>query len=180
MVATDSSNEPAHLLAAHLCSILWQVARIVNVVVLIPNQFAYRPLHAMSSTKTRAADRLNLYTWFPYKLGMWGEVQDVILLEQWVFENNGRFSDNVHLYPAKVPTDFMGFPIKVAVIGHDASVKITENYMQNDSSAASKTTHLSVEIVKLVCETMNLTITWLPPSLDLGLDSFVKQFGDLD
>ena len=27
---------------------------------------------------------------------------------------------------------------------------------------------------------MNLTIIWLPPSLDLELDSFVKQFGDLD
>ena len=51
VVATDSSNGPAHLLAAHICSVLWQVARIVNVVVLIPNQFAYRPLHAMSSRK---------------------------------------------------------------------------------------------------------------------------------
>jgi len=33
VVATDSSNGPAQLLAANLCSILWQVARIVNVVV---------------------------------------------------------------------------------------------------------------------------------------------------
>jgi len=55
VVATDSSNEPAHLLAAHICSILWQLARIVNVVVLIPNQFAYRPLHAMSTTNTAPA-----------------------------------------------------------------------------------------------------------------------------
>jgi hypothetical protein len=37
VVATDSSNEQAHLLAAHICSVLWQVARIVNVVVLITN-----------------------------------------------------------------------------------------------------------------------------------------------
>jgi len=58
---------------------MWQIASIVNVVVLIPNQFAYRPLHAMSTTKTTAADRLNLYTWFPFKLGGCGEVQDVIL-----------------------------------------------------------------------------------------------------
>jgi len=63
-------------------------------VVLIPNQFAYRPLHAMSSTKTTAADRLNLYTWFPYKLGRCGEVQDVILVDEWICENNGRFLVN--------------------------------------------------------------------------------------
>jgi hypothetical protein len=40
VVATGSSNGPAHLLAAHICSVLWQVARIVNVVVLIKNLFA--------------------------------------------------------------------------------------------------------------------------------------------
>jgi hypothetical protein len=41
VVATDSSNEPAQLLAAHICSVLWQMVRIVNVVVMIPNHFAY-------------------------------------------------------------------------------------------------------------------------------------------
>jgi len=76
VVATESSNEPAHLLAAHIRSIHWQVARIVNVVVLITNQFAYRPLLAVSTTKTTAADRLNLYTWFLFKLGECGEVQE--------------------------------------------------------------------------------------------------------
>ena len=91
VVATASSNETAHLLAAHICSILWQVARIVNVVVLIANQFEYRPLRAVSTTKTTEANKLNLYTWFPYKLGGCGQVQDVILLDEWVFENNGRF-----------------------------------------------------------------------------------------
>jgi hypothetical protein len=80
VVATVSSNEPAQLLAAHICSVMWQVARIVNVLVLIPNQSAYRPLHAGSSTKTAAADRLNLYSWFPFELGRCGETQDVILL----------------------------------------------------------------------------------------------------
>jgi len=97
VVATESNNVTAHLIAAHICSILWQVARIVNVVVLIPNQFQYRSLHAVSTTKTTAADRLNLYTWFPYKLGGCGEVQDVILLDEWVFENNGKFLKNAQL-----------------------------------------------------------------------------------
>jgi len=55
VVVTESSNVPAHLLAAHVCSILRQLARIVNVVVLIPNQFAYCPLHAMRTTNTTPA-----------------------------------------------------------------------------------------------------------------------------
>jgi len=69
VVATEGSNEPAHLLAAHKCFILWQVARYFNVVVFISTQFPYLPLHARSTTKTTEADRLNLYTSFPYELG---------------------------------------------------------------------------------------------------------------
>ena len=44
---TQMSNEPAHLLAAHICSKMWEAARIDKVVVLIPNKFAYRQLHAV-------------------------------------------------------------------------------------------------------------------------------------
>jgi len=180
VVVTDSSNEPAHLLAAQICSILWQMARIVNVVVLTPNKFAYRPLHAMSTTNTRAAERLNLYTWFPFKLGGCGEVQDVILLDEWVFENNGRFSENAHLYPSKVPKNFMGFPIKVGTLGIDPFVIMRENYSQNDGRISYKLTGLAVEILKFVCEKMNLTTIFLPPSLNLEFDSFVKEIADVE
>ena len=115
MVVTDSNKESGQLLAAHLCSVLWQLARIVNVVVLKPNQFAYRPLHALSITEA-SADRLNLYTWFPFKLAICGELQDVILLDEWVFENNLTFSHNAGLYPAKDPKNFMDSPIKVGTV----------------------------------------------------------------
>ena len=180
MVATDSSNEPAHLLAAHICSILWQVARIVNVVVLIPKQFAYRPLHAMSTAKTRAADRLNLYTWFPFKLGACGELQDVILLDEWVFENNGRFSENAHLYSTKVPKNFMGCPIKLGTLGINPLVIMTENYTQYDGSTVYKLTGLSVEILQLVCAKMNLTALFLAPSINAKLDSYLKEIAKLE
>ena len=179
VVATDCSIEPAQL-AAHICSILWQVARIVNVVVLIPNQFAYRPLHSVSTTKATAADRLNLYSWFPYKLGGCGEVQDVILLDEWVFENNGRFSKNSQLYPTKVPKYFMGCPIKIGTIGINPFVIMTENYTQNDGSTVYKLTGLSVDIVKLVCEKINLTALYLAPSLNLELNSIVKEIAELE
>jgi hypothetical protein len=180
VVATDTSNEAAHLLAAHICPVLWQGARIVNVVVLIPNQFAYRSLQDVSTTKTTAADRLKLYTWFQFKLGGCGELQDVILLDEWVFENNGRFLENANLYPAKVPKNFMGSPIKLGTLGVDPFVIMSENYTQKDGSTAYKLTGLSVEILKLVCEKMNLTILFLAPSLNVNLESFVKSIGELE
>ena len=82
MVVTDSRHEPAHFLAAHIFSVLRELARIDNLVILIPNQFPYRPLHAMNSTKITVADRLNLYTWFPFQLRRCGVVKDVALLDE--------------------------------------------------------------------------------------------------
>jgi len=95
VVVTESSNEPGQLLSDHICSVLGLVARIVNVVVLIANQFANRSLHALNNTNA-SADRLNLHTWFPFKLGECGEVQDVNPFHEWVFNNNGRFSHNAN------------------------------------------------------------------------------------
>jgi len=180
VVATDNSNVPAHLLAAHICSILWKVASIVNVVVLIPNQLPYRPLHAASTTKAPAADRQNLYTWFPFKLGKCGEFQDVILVDEWVFESNVTFTHNADLYPAKVPKNFMGCPIKVGAIGIIPYVIMTENFTQNDGSTAYKLTGLTVEIFKFVCENLNLTYIFLPPSLNIELESYLKVLTEIE
>jgi len=180
VVATERSNEPAHLLATNVCSILWQVARIINVVVLIPNQYAYRPLNAVRTTQITAADRLNLYSWFPFQLGGCGEVKEVILLDEWVIEHNGRFSENANLYPEKVPTNFMGCPIKVGTVGIDPYVIMTENYTQNDGITEYRLTGLSVDILKLTCEKLNLTTIFLEPSLNMEMDSVVKGITELD
>jgi hypothetical protein len=134
----------------------------------------------MSTTKTAAADRLNLYTWFPFKLGGCGDVQDVILLDEWVFENNGRFLENANLFPAKVPKIFMVCPIKVGTVGIDPFVIMTENYTENDGSIAYKLTGLTVDVIKLVCEKMNLTAIFLTPSLNMELDSGIEKLAELE
>jgi ABC-type amino acid transport substrate-binding protein len=133
----------------------------------------------VSSTKTAAADRLNLYSWFPFKVGRCGEAQDVILLDEWLFETNGRYSENADLYPEKVSNDLMGCPIKVATVGINPYVIMTENYIHNDGSALYNLTGFSVEILKLVCEKMNLTAVFLPSLLNIEFDSFVKAATEL-
>jgi hypothetical protein len=94
---------------------------------------------------------LNLYTWFPYKLRRRRKILEVILQDKWLSENKGRFPENVHLYPAKVPNSFMGCSIKAATIGVDPHVTLTENYTNSDSGIKYKVTGLSVEIFSSVC-----------------------------
>jgi hypothetical protein len=179
VVVTASSNDPPDLLAAQVCSTLWQVANIVNVVVLVPNQFAHPPINSTNSTYRIGSDRLNLYTLFPYKMGKCGKFQEVILIDQWVFENKGTFSENAYLYPAKVPKSFTCCPIKLATIGVDPYVILTENYTQNDGSTAYKMTGLSVDILVLVFEKMNLTTIFLPPAIGAEQNPYVKVLSDL-
>jgi hypothetical protein len=112
-------------------------------------------------------------------MGRCGEVHDVILLDEWVIEENGRFSENEHLYPAKVPKLFMGCPIKVGTVGIDPYVITTKNYTQNDGSTAYKVTGLSAGILQMVCEKMNLTTVFLAQSLNVELDSFLKEMTEL-
>jgi len=179
VVVTTSSNVPPYLLAAQVCSTLWQMASIINVVVLVPHQFAQPQLNSNSSTHRTGSDRLNLYTWFPYQLGRCGEFQEVILIDQWVSENKGTFSENAYLYPAKVPKSFTHCPIKVASIGVDPLVIVTENYTKNDGSTAYKVTGLFVEIFVLVFQKMNLTTVFLPPVIGIAQDSYFKVLSDL-
>jgi hypothetical protein len=52
------------------------------------------------------------------------------LPDEWVIENNGRFSENAHLYPGKIPKYFRGFPNKISTLGIHTYVIKTENYTQ--------------------------------------------------
>jgi cytochrome b561 len=160
--------------------VLWQVARIVIVLVLIPNQSAYRPLHAGSSTKTTAADRLNLYTWFPFESGRCGETQDVILIDEWLFEHDEKFSEYKNLYPTKVPNNFMGCSMNVGSAGISPSVIMTENNTHNNGCTLYKLTGLSVEIFQLVVKKMNLTACFHSPMLKLERDTGIQMAAELD
>jgi hypothetical protein len=101
-------------------------------------------------------------------------------VDEWIFENNGRLSENVNLYPAKFPKNVMGCPIKVGTAGFEPYVIKTENYIQKDGSSEFKITGLSVEVLKLVCEKMNLTTDFLSLSQNMSIYNFENGFGDLE
>jgi hypothetical protein len=180
VVVTASTHDPPRLLAAHVCSTLWQMAYIVNVVVLVPHRFAYPPTNSTSSTGRTGSDRLDLYTWFPYETGRCANVLEVILQDQWVSENKGTFLENMNLYPAKIPKSFARCPIKVATIGVDPQVILTENYTQNDGSTGYKVTGLSVDILVIVLQKMNLTTVFLPPEISTEADPYINVLSDLE
>jgi hypothetical protein len=150
------------------------MSNTVNVVVLIPGQDTNSSAITMNSKHKKESDTLNLYTWFPYKSGRCGEVQDAVLQDEWVLEHNGRFSKNVYLFPEKVPKNLMGCPIRVSTLGIDPYVILTGNYTQNDGSVVYKLRGLFLQILHLVCEKITLMI-FLPTSVSMKWTQFLNR-----
>jgi len=71
---------------------LWQIGRVYNVVVVVQQD-----------------DLFNLYTWFPYSShDNCADVKNVVLINQWVMEGEGKFVMEGLLYPCKIPSNFHG------------------------------------------------------------------------
>jgi hypothetical protein len=59
-------------------------------------------------------------------------------------------------------------------------VIMTEHYTQNNCRSLYKFTRLSVGIFEFVCEKINLTSSFLPPVLNIALESAVTKLAELD
>jgi hypothetical protein len=82
-----------------MLQVLWSF-KVLNAVVAIP--------HPKSA--------LVLYTWFPYQSpDICTHVREVVL-NYWLFENNGRFLFNGSLFPQKIPQDLKGCRISVSTL----------------------------------------------------------------
>jgi hypothetical protein len=58
---------------------------------------------------------LNLYTWFPYSSpDNCADVNNVVLINQWVMEGKGKFVRGGSLYPYKIPTNFHGCTVSLS------------------------------------------------------------------
>jgi hypothetical protein len=79
---------------------LWQIGRGYNVLVMVQQDTL-----------------LNLYTWFPYSShDNCGDVRNVVLIYQWVAEEEGKFVREGSLFPYKIPSNFQGCAMNFSAI----------------------------------------------------------------
>jgi hypothetical protein len=142
------TNQNTRTLAKDLLEFFWKTRRVVNALILI---------HSSNELENSTFD---LYTWFPYQSGHCGQVKEIILLDRWT---EGKFSNNVHLFPSKIPNDLMGCPIRVATIHYPPFVILTTNYTDIDGSMTYKFRGLEIEYLLLITAAMNLKVQFLPP-----------------
>jgi hypothetical protein len=87
-------------LALSIIRELWQIGRAYNVVLVVQQD-----------------DLLNLYTWSSYSShDNCANVKNVVLINQWVMEGEGKFVREGSLYPRKSPTIFHGCTVNLSAL----------------------------------------------------------------
>jgi hypothetical protein len=170
LVVVTGENGLPMIVASNICTMLWKAGKIVNAVVLIPNMNA-----VATSDRSATIQTLDLFTWFPHKRGNCDEVKDVILMDQWILENNGTLSLNKVLFPAKIPTNFFGCLIRISTVGVPPFVILTDMYTQKDGTSAYKVQGLLVEFILISIQKMNLTPVFLPTETSLSIDVYTRE-----
>jgi hypothetical protein len=124
-------------LALSIIRELWQIGRGYSVVLVVQQD-----------------DLLNLYTWFPYSShDNCADVKNVILINQWVMEGEGKFVREGSLYPRKFPTNFHGCTVNLSALMkggiEDAFLgqyflthNITRNYVNHFRDLFPQETHI--------------------------------------
>jgi hypothetical protein len=178
LVVVTGENESPMMLVTNISSVLWRTGKIINAVVLIPNANSVPPL-SRTLDKNGSVLTLDFYTWFPYKSGNCDEVIDATLLDRCILEHSGRLSFNEVLFPAKVPANFQGCPIRVSTLGVPPFVTLTETYIREDGTRAYSVRGLLVEFILISFQHMNLTPVFLPTGTSFSVDIYAREFTNL-
>jgi hypothetical protein len=180
VVVNTHVKESPRSLALRICEKLWSIARIANVVVLIPHTRKYFTLNKEEDIhKESIISRLDLYTFFPFQNGKCGEVKDVFLIDQWLDEAGGSLLYGTNLYQTKSLENFLGCPIRVSSIGVEPYVIVSEGMEENGGRSIPRLSGLAVEPFLLIAERINVTLIFLEPCLELTLDSYWTQMHTL-
>ncbi|PSN42426.1 Ionotropic receptor 593 [Blattella germanica] len=166
IVDMKKRNYSFHSIALEICRALGK-QNIVNIVVMVPN----------FNNGTFYSSGVDLFSWFPYKNGTCGEVENVIILDQWI---NRTFSDGINMFPVKIPKQFNKCPIKLAALGVEPFIVFADNYTHNiDNGNTYNFRGLSAEYAQIALDELNLTVHIEMVSNDATFDNGMDVIGGI-
>jgi hypothetical protein len=79
-------------------------------------------------------------------------------------ENKWQLSNNLSLFPNKIPKNLLGCPLRVSNAHLDPYVILQNNYTQPDGKKIYEYGGLEIEYVYLMSKAINMTVEFLPPA----------------
>jgi hypothetical protein len=93
--------------------ILWRVMRIVNFVIIVANSETHQYGVNEDVYGLQESNKYDIYSYFPYEGRRCGDNFEAVLVNQCYSENAVELSNNIDLFPNKVPDDFAGCSVTV-------------------------------------------------------------------
>ena len=165
IVVTDKVPNSEEL-ALSIIRVLWEIGRGYNVLVVVQQD-----------------DLLNLYTWFPYSShDNCADVKNVVLLNQWVMEGEGKFVREGSLYPCKIPSNFHGCTMNLSTYlkgGIEDELysqyilihNITKNYVNNFPDGATPSDSILTNLQNLWNRESDVFFSGLPLLPEESIDA---------
>jgi len=166
VVVTDQDSGTLTFEALRIYEILWMDYKVVNTVVLMPR---YSGNYTV----------LDLYSGFPYQNGNCDKVKEITLVDQWVLQKNGTFSENTNLFPSKIPNNFQNCVIKAATVGFHPFVSLIGKETKEDGNTMYEMRGLALEYFLLSVRKMNLTVVFLQPPLKVSAETVMAETAKL-
>lgn len=157
-----------------IIQIMWDPYKIFNVLIMLPA--AVGTLNDVCSDCEYNV--INLYTSFPYDSDACGQVRQADLLDQWLLEADGGFS-NADLFPAKVPQKVHGCPLTIAPIERIPFVKFTNSYTDTRGDVIYTYEGLEIEYILFLTRAMNMTPVFLEPRVGDFVQIRVEVFMEI-
>lgn len=171
VMVTERDDTQLQLMAFNICEIMWEMNRIVNVVILVRNSDEF----SSGSNEGRESGVLDVYTWFPYRQGSCAEPAQVVLVDRCLAENNWQLTTNLSLFPNKIPKNLLGCHLRVSTSHLDPYVILKRNYTEADGKRTYKYEGFEIEYVYLLGEAINMTVEFLPPAVGNVRDTHETQ-----
>ncbi|PSN50195.1 Ionotropic receptor 613 [Blattella germanica] len=176
IVVTDSTHERSDLLALRLTKKLWEITKTINFIILIARS---KQANQAPNTTWDESVALDIYSWFPYENNC-GEVDKMILLNQWLVTNGGQFSKDVSLFNYKLPKDFNKCVLKVLSFGPEPYVTLEQNYTESDGNQVLELDGLGVHLIHGFGQEFNFTLHFVTYLFNFDVSEVVDIYESIN
>ncbi|PSN50196.1 Ionotropic receptor 615 [Blattella germanica] len=173
VITLPFAEEQSKTVAFRLSQSLWDYAGVSNFLIIIPE--AIQELDQCEGTS-----KVAIYSWFPYSNSSCGQVEDVILLDQWVY-NNGTcsISEKFNFFSYNLPRNFQSCPLRISALGPEPYVVNNRNYTDKHGNTVHDVEGVGVNLIHSFGQKYNFALTFLPPVQSLELDNLLLKFSDI-
>ncbi|PSN34774.1 Ionotropic receptor 251 [Blattella germanica] len=161
VAVSESSNTSSISTAKYILKTIWNSSYVVNIVIFV-----------VSSLN----NYINLYTWFPYKSGQCGKVENVVLLDICVSE---RFLWSSELFTSKIPNNLNGCALRISTWDFAPYAILVDNYTDDNGEIIYKYSGFEVEYLILASEAMNMKLVYRHHETGPAINTFMGQIQDI-